>query len=274
MSDAIYLDLEDNQIVLFADILGFSNAVRKNERVSMQDRGRLIVNFPRIYDIFFDGYTKERQESMGIKFLWVSDSIIVSAPIKNANALFYVLVDITNTLYCSGLSLRGAITIGKLYHQNNVWGPALIEAVENEKMIVKYPRILLKESYMQQLELEQNYSAFFELSDISGYMQFNYFDCYFAKLTSEYKDITSTLSVYSQFIQKSFEEAERPEHKEKHAWLANELLRVVRKYGAYIDSYLASHEKWSTITGDAKRIENHTPFIDFLSTITFDKVRT
>ena len=269
MNDAIFLNLTDNQIVLFADILGFSNAVRKNEEVSMQDRGKLIVNFPRIYDIFVDGYTKECQDSMGIKFLWVSDSIIVSAPIENANALFNVLVDITNTLYCSGLSLRGAIIVGKLYHQNNVWGPALIEAVENEKSIVKYPRILLKESHMQQLKLEQDYSDFFEPSDVSGYIQFDYFNCYFAKLISEDKDIISTLSVYSQFIKKSFEEAERSEHKEKHAWLATELLRVVRKNGAYIDSYLASHEKWSTITGGAKRLENHTPFIDFLSKITF-----
>lgn len=264
MKNKLFLNLKDNQVVLFADILGFGNAVKENENVSFHDQGDLIVDFEKIYDHILRSYSEEYQQSLGIKFLWVSDSIIVSTPIENANAIFSVLIDIINILYCSGLSLRGVITVGRLYHQNNVWGPALVEAAKDEKGIVKYPRIMIKESYFKRLPLKKEYRDYFKISNESSYRQFDYFDFYFHKLINEDKSVLSTLRVYSEFIKRGYDEAKQSSYKEKYIWLAEELQKAIRKYAIDIDNYLAKNNRQTILIKDTEEKQDHTAFIKLL----------
>lgn len=272
MSEVLYLDLTDDQLVLFADIIGFSDAVNENANVTPEDKGVLIVNFPLIYDGFNDKYSQERQLELGIKFLWVSDSIIITTTKEKVNNLFGVLVDLTNGLYCSGLSLRGAITLGKVHHKNNIWGPAYIEAVKTEGSLAIYPRVIINEAYITVLDTA--YRRYFEPTETPEYMYFDFFRCYFEKLISEDNDLTSNLSVYGTFIKDSYNKATRPEHIEKYVWLAERLIQVIKRHSDYIDHYVAKHEKYRVISGTTTKLTSHKQFLEQLEPIKINKVRT
>lgn len=272
MSDKLFLNMKEDHVVLFADILGFSEAVKKNESVTIHDKGGIIVNFPRIYQIFVETYSKEYQEHLGIKLLWVSDSVIVSAPIANVDAIFFVLNDFTNQMYCSGLPLRGVITVGKLYHEDNVWGPALVEAVEDEKNRAKYPRVILKKEYVDKLSINPQYRQYIVESDIEDYCQYEFLDQSMDDFKNRGADMTASLSVYSQFVGRQYKENALPSVKEKYKWLAKKLLDTVNRHSSYIDEYVSANEKWSTISGKAERLVSHVPFKVYLEEIIQDGV--
>ncbi|HHU75483.1 MAG TPA: hypothetical protein GXZ24_01100 [Firmicutes bacterium] len=272
MSKALYLNLKDNQLVLFADIIGFSNAVMENKNVTQDDKDDLIVNLHVIYNQFIEKYSSRRQEKMGIKFLWVSDSIIVTTPKENVNQLFSVLVDITNTLYCAGLLLRGAIALGKIYHEHNIWGPAFIRAVRIEANIAVYPRVLLQKGVYQILDIDPCYKDFIETSETPGYMQFNYFDCYITQMMSQGKDVTSNISIYGSFIRHYYNKAKRPDHLVKYVWLAEKLASAIKKHSGYIDGCLASRSKGVNILGKVVRITSHKQYLEYLEPIKLDRI--
>ena len=75
-----------------------------------------------------------------------SDSIVVSYRLTERGAVFGMLFDIyllQIQLVQLGFLVRGAITVGKLFHNNQmVFGPALVEAAELEKLAM-YPRVIL-----------------------------------------------------------------------------------------------------------------------------------
>ncbi len=272
MSKALYLNLKDNQLVLFADIIGFSNAVMENKNVTQDDKDIPIVNLHVIYSQFIEKYSTERQEKMGIKFLWVSDSIIVSTPKENANQLFAVLVDITNTLYCAGLLLRGAITLGKIYHEHNIWGPAFIRAVRIEANIAVYPRVLLQKGVYQRLDINPRFKDYIETSETPGYVQFNYFDCYISQMMCEGKDVTSNISIYGGFIRHYYDKAKRPDHLVKYVWLAEKLATAIKKYSRYIDGCLVKKNKEINIFGKAVRVTSHEQYLELLEPVKLDRV--
>lgn len=269
---ALFLNLKNDQLVLFADIIGFSNAVMENENVTMADKDCLIYNLEAMFNHFTRNYSSGKQEQLNIKLLWVSDSIVISTPKENVNQLFRVLVDITNTLYCIGFLLRGAIGLGKLYHENNIWGPALIDAVEMESGIAVYPRVILRESILYSLNIGPKYKDFIEISETPGYMQFDYFDCYIFKLAHEQSKVTlSTLSVYAKNIWHSYEKAEDPRHLIKYVWLAEKLSAAIDKHSDYIDSCAAIKEKRTTLLGKLEYLKRHTQYLDLLKLIKLDK---
>ncbi len=48
-----------------------------------------------------------------------------------------------------GIMIRGGVTIGDLYHRNNiVYGPAMIEAYRLESKCAIYPRIIMSEDML------------------------------------------------------------------------------------------------------------------------------
>src|SRR5580658_7830841 len=58
-----------------------------------------------------------------------------------------------------GFLIRGAATIGKLYHsQGVVFGEALIEAVQLEKRTAVYPRVILSAAVMSTLDMNPAYA--------------------------------------------------------------------------------------------------------------------
>jgi hypothetical protein len=57
--------------------------------------------------------------------------------------MLYSLTSLSFELLCLGYFVRGAIALGKLYHDDEmVFGDALVRAYELETSVARFPRIL------------------------------------------------------------------------------------------------------------------------------------
>lgn len=79
-----------------------------------------------------------------------SDTIVLSRVVREETEKILSLISLINRTseFCSrlleyGCLTRGAITIGKLFHEGNViFGPALVEAYRLESKVAVFPRVL------------------------------------------------------------------------------------------------------------------------------------
>lgn len=159
------MEFFEDSIVAYLDILGFQNAVVNNElpENTIIDLLKRLRHNNRVYE--YEEKTRNGIRSVTItpNIYSFSDSIIISIPlssIKDNSDLSYPLHKIA--IYISilhqemlkiGLCLRGVITIGSLYCQESIIvGKALIEAIEKEKNIPVYPRIILTNNLISRLE--------------------------------------------------------------------------------------------------------------------------
>lgn len=146
----------ENRLCLFLDILGFKNHVME----SAQEKTEPTKGFNRRFDVVrihsalsaidraikpsgpsFSGIEKSSKQVTQF-----SDSIVISYKLEERSAVFDMLYDmyfLQIELVQRGILVRGAITMGLLFHdQHIVFGPALVEAVELEKLAM-YPRVIL-----------------------------------------------------------------------------------------------------------------------------------
>jgi hypothetical protein len=73
-----------------------------------------------------------------------SDSFVLSSPENRDDLLIRETGHLCRELLLKGFASRGAITTGQLYHRAGlVFGLAFIRAVEMEKRIAIYPRVIL-----------------------------------------------------------------------------------------------------------------------------------
>jgi len=278
MEENLYLGLKKNQLVLFADILGFKNEVKDNATTSLYNScidaaysangNVLTVDFRQIFNHINDKYSLEKQTELQIKFLWVSDSIIVSTHKNNTDTLFAVLDDITSILYTSSFSLRGGIALGDLYHENNIWGPAYIDAVEIESKLAVYPRILIQEAVINTFEDNSRYLLYVEKCEQPAFYQYDYFKSCLAKIANDEKDIISPISLYGKFILRSFENASSTELIEKYVWLAEKLVKAINENSQYLDNYL---EKCVKMHGKGYRVSTLEVLVEQLKGITISR---
>lgn len=253
MSDAHFLNLKNNQVVFFGDIIGFSNIILASENVDFEskDTKGIIVNLPVIYNMITKGdFSKEYQSKLGIKFLWVSDSIVISAPITNIDNLLIALSNLINQLYCTGFAIRGALCVGKLYHEENIWGAPFVKAVRLEENVAKFPRIIISKTELSSLKISEQYKTYFKNTENDEYLYFDYFSSFFDKQVKENKNISSFLGVYTSFIIQSFEGSTNEEHRDKWRWLGKELQNVIITHLGYIQDMLDNDEIFSCFTGN------------------------
>lgn len=82
-----------------------------------------------------------------VKTAIISDTLVISAPKTTPTALEDILL-VVNSIFVSflneGIIIRGGISCGKLFHQDNiVFGPAMVEAHLLEQNKAIYPRVIL-----------------------------------------------------------------------------------------------------------------------------------
>ena len=162
-------DTEPNRILAFIDILGFSNIVKENDKEGVECKQK----FKAIFDLINNFFTEDENANTEIyvsemKFSWMSDTIVFSAAATDAEAVINSLLDTQHDLLCSGFAVRGAISVGRLYHQENIWGEALVRAAEIEKNYAKYPRILIRNEDYMKISLPDNLKKYFN-DDSNGY---------------------------------------------------------------------------------------------------------
>ncbi len=143
----------EKRATLFLDILGFRSLIaagRESDILSTLDI------MPALNVQFEDASTKD----VDFQSTTFSDCVVCSAKILARNnfmpAAFIALYAgaLALHLLSKGILVRGAITVGELYHSDNVvFGPALIEAYELESKLAHYPRIIVPDKVYGRINL-------------------------------------------------------------------------------------------------------------------------
>src|SRR5258705_10405392 len=126
----------EKSVVAFLDILGFKELVTKGKLSVVLGAMEIIKKRIKLIDSFRDSPLKSSQ---------FSDSLIISAPDNDDGVIHLVHFTslLASQLCLSGIWTRGALTMGQMHHRGDVaFGPALIDAVEMERELAIYPRIL------------------------------------------------------------------------------------------------------------------------------------
>ncbi len=160
--------------VLFIDILGFSAQVVQAD-TDLEVRKNIIRELQLIRD------TLCNNPLTGFIFTHFSDCIVASSN-RSAEGLRQMLSSIkwlTLNLLNHGCFVRGGLTVGLLYHDNDlVFGRPFIEAHELEKNVAIYPRTVVSESVLKDINLYGvGYKEHF-LEDFDGQYFFNYMTDY------------------------------------------------------------------------------------------------
>jgi hypothetical protein len=163
----------ENRLIAFIDILGFKEIVRS----SKEDDSKIEFLYS-VLDYLKSWETSESWNSQlveieedaqkkGVENFDIrdktnstsfSDSIVVSVKVDNnvnevASTLIANLACIGATLFEKGILFRGGLTIGNLIHNENgtVFGQGLIDAYQLESNNAKFPRIVLSDKLLKQL---------------------------------------------------------------------------------------------------------------------------
>jgi hypothetical protein len=142
-------------VVAFIDILGFGDIVRKTSPSSIENLMKLAHESSKMSKMDIE-YTGRRSISF-------SDTLITSCPLVGPHGpyrhglLYSEIMDIvflqTEMIDRGGTFLRGALTVGNVYHSDNmVFGPAVIDAYEIESKLSNYPRVVLDPKILLEYE--------------------------------------------------------------------------------------------------------------------------
>lgn len=143
----------ERRAVAFIDVLGFKELVRKaiicHEYKAILDD--LISTLKSVVPSFDKAVAGSIPKRLIPKHIYISDSIILSAPLKDDEIKAYdgleVIImrsiQLTHTLLSKGYLLRGGIEIGDVFHDKfNIIGPAYQDAYKLEAE-ASVPRIIL-----------------------------------------------------------------------------------------------------------------------------------
>jgi len=156
------MDVYEQRIIVYADILGWSNACNDMARFpSLKKAADKIADYARKFSLpVKESLTNAQGVSQAsieqhavIQFSFFSDNFAVSAPVNLVEMIFKMISFATHELLQVGLLIRGGVTVGGLYHNDAgvIFGPALVEAVDIEKKAC-YPRIVCGDSLIDFLD--------------------------------------------------------------------------------------------------------------------------
>lgn len=136
-----------DRYIVFIDILGFKDIVNKSNNDNKKAE-EILENLKCIERIKKENDEIFKLTSINRRVTIFSDSIIISYPLLHSESgcflsLVLDIIYITIELLDKGVYIRGGMTYGKLYHENNIcFGPAMVEAYSLEQEAI-YPRIII-----------------------------------------------------------------------------------------------------------------------------------
>lgn len=242
------MDLHYQERVLcYIDILGFKHLVGNNE--NCEDKFSMVYN---ALDIIF----QEKKENdrlnnidggeLDFRVSTFSDCIAFSEPFENEGSFFYILTMayyVQASLLDAGVPCRGAISIGKLFHNGElIFGPALNEAVTSEEHNAIYPRIIVsKDTYNKGIKENHSMNSDEEdlqwinsrlSDDVDGFKYVNYFN-----QSSEFDDSDQYycfLSNCKKIIENNLNLTSFKEHEyQKYYWMKEKFNSVVKHFKKY-----------------------------------------
>lgn len=221
-----------NKVILYMDMLGFRNAILENDN-GKEKKNELVADFPAMERILQDMFPGDNDGS--VRFLWMSDSFMLSSDIADVNDLLWYMFEIQHDMFISGLPVRGALCVGRLYHENNIWGESLVRAVEIEETRSIYPRILVEEKDFVRLPISEEYQKYFKSDcETPGYKYVEpisyHFDRALNNAFSGSNGIWSSINVLTSHIEQQYLKASGNESvQKKWKWLANVFISVIRE---------------------------------------------
>jgi hypothetical protein len=129
-----------NQYIAFIDVLGFRQFIDDQK---FANKIELLVAALR-QRIDFDS-----KRHPYLKYLAVSDSIIIMAEPNRSASLLWKISQVQNALLKIGFASRGGIAFGEVYAQfdtsgiRNIFGKAYVAAYKIEKSLAIYPRVVI-----------------------------------------------------------------------------------------------------------------------------------
>jgi hypothetical protein len=136
----------EERLILFIDFLGFKGIVGK----TVSDSTALWQLIEALNEI---GKIGDMPAAASQRITQFSDSVVLSYAVNEESGAFWMINEIALTvisLVFRGYLLRGALTIGQLYHEDqHVVGPAMVAAVEMESKVACFPRVIVDPAVVQ-----------------------------------------------------------------------------------------------------------------------------
>lgn len=230
--------MEENQqyvprYIVFIDILGFKNLVEESTRNEDQLKNihRALKYISEIKQENAEGQLSLREQ--GEEVTVFSDSIVISMPVSERNAGWYLMdkvIFIQMQLMYLGICIRGGMTVGELYHNDNiVFGPAMNEAYGLESNCAIYPRVIVDSKYLttaynngynSQAEEQRHFESYMVKKDRDGN--------YYVDFISQEQNVDDT-EEYIDFLEKAkdliirnlAQYNNKPQILMKYEWLKN-----------------------------------------------------
>lgn len=162
-----------NHIIAYLDILGAKDIICNDTNFAFLNHLSMFME-----DAIEEsgGGVFPREEEIYIKIF--SDNILLAIELKENDeqkdnkiaTLFNTVANIYNEILRYGYLIRGAIVEGEFFHNDIiVYGKSLVEAVQLEENIAKYPRILVK------TEVNNPNNLYYLMKDSDGELFLNIF---------------------------------------------------------------------------------------------------
>jgi len=230
----------EDRLCLFLDILAFKNHIDESAKLdpSQIKKSGQQMTVSRLYIALNEINNALTYEIGGLNYRssktvsQFSDSIVVSYKLDEESAVYDMLFDIyllQINLIQRGLLVRGAITSGQLIHDERlVFGPALNEAVELEKLAM-YPRVILTQEIIElgkKYHGSQHTSKHEELSiksllnqDLDGMFYVDYFSVNPSDFNEDWDGLYNHLIELRELIKRMSLLTRNPSIKVKHSWM-------------------------------------------------------
>lgn len=157
MSEIVSIKKMETYLVVYLDFLGAS------DKMSNDADGKLLNDISALYSRISDTLSKNKVKGMSdVKMKMFSDNLVLATRYDESldfNKFYSTklqgLLSLTALLQVYsldklGLLIRGGITIGKLYIDDDfVWGPALVDGHTMESKISIYPRVIVDASLIE-----------------------------------------------------------------------------------------------------------------------------
>lgn len=222
-------DTKPDQVVLYMDMLGFRNVICEDDD-GTEKLNELKMNFQSLERDIRESFS----DNGSVKFLWMSDSFMLSTDIPHINELLRYMFGMQKETLLVELPVRGAICIGNLYHEENILGKALVHAVEIEETKSIYPRILICNEDFERLNISTEYLPYFKTDvEIPGYRYVEpisfLFDSNLNKALEKETGIWPTMNVLISMIEDQYQKyCSNVSVREKWKWLANVCISVLQ----------------------------------------------
>jgi hypothetical protein len=223
----------------FIDILGFRQKIKENDMDFAYSYLKSLDTELEHIEEYYDLSNKKGYKSFELKIF--TDNFVFGQPWFDEHGevelgtLFYALSHIQLTFVKSNIFCRGGISLSNLIMDENiVFGPALVESYKIESEIAVFPRILLSDDVVKEVNSQIKFygdkitspqNQLF-LVDVDGHHFLNYLYILVSDYDSEYHDIfiknlTEELTLHKESILKNLK-LHKNNYKilEKYAWCA------------------------------------------------------